>query len=117
MSTTDTLTKTEKIISGLSDGEKLELLKWLAKEVKNGSLDIQNTQNVMGGAACIRETRIPVWLLHQAHRQGVSEAEILNNYPQLTASDLANAWDYVKSHKVEIENAISRNDSTKVAAW
>lgn len=111
MSATDTLIKTEKIIAELSEADKIELLKWLEKEVKNGSAGIEKTENVMGGAACIRQTRIPVWLLEQARQQGVSEAELLNNYPQLTASDLANAWDYVNSHKTEIENAISANDA------
>ncbi len=65
----------------------------------------------MGGAACVRQTRIPVWILEQARRQNISEAELLNNYPQLTASDLANAWNYVNSHNAEIENAISANET------
>lgn len=111
MSATDTLTKTEKIIAKLSESDKVHLLNWLEKEVKHGSAGIEKTENVMGGAACIRQTRIPVWLLEQARRQHVSEAELLNNYPQLTASDLANAWNYVNSHKAEIESAISANES------
>lgn len=111
MNATETLIKTEKIIAELSEADKIQLLKWLEKEVKNGSSGIEKTENVMGGAACIRQTRIPVWLLEQARRQNVSEAELLNNYPQLTASDLANTWDYIDFHLEEIENAISANEN------
>ncbi len=111
MNATNTLTKTEKIISELSENDKIQLLEWLEKEVKNGFSDIVKTENVMSGAACVRHTRIPVWLLEQARRQGVTEAELLQNYPQLTASDLANAWNYVRSHKAEIENAITANEN------
>ncbi len=67
----------------------------------------------MGGAACIRQTRIPVWLLEQARRQGVSEVDLLRNYPHLTANDLANAWDYINAHEGEIEDAIAANETDK----
>ncbi len=111
MNAANTLTKTEQIISELSENDKLQLLEWLEKEVKNGFSDIVKTENVMNGAACIRQTRIPVWLLEQARRQGVTEAELLQNYPQLTASDLANAWNYVRSYQAEIDKAIVANEN------
>ena len=65
----------------------------------------------MGGAACIRQTRIAVWMLEQARRQGVSEANLLLNYPLLTAQDLANAWDYANANIQEIENKITENEA------
>ena len=64
----------------------------------------------MGGAPCIARTRIPVWLLEQARRLGTREAELLRNYPTLTAQDLANAWSYVRSHRAEIEQQIADNE-------
>lgn len=106
-----TLNEAEKVIANLSEADKAQLLRWLEKEVKNGFAGIEKTENVMGGAACIRQTRIPVWLLEQARRQGVSEVDLLRNYPQLTAQDLANAWDYVNFYRAEIENAISANEA------
>lgn len=106
-----TLTEAEKAISTLSESDKAQLLRWLEKEVNNGFSGIEKTENVMGGAACIRQTRIPVWLLEQAREQGVSEVDLLRNYPQLTANDLANAWDYVNSHQAEIEEAINANEA------
>jgi uncharacterized protein (DUF433 family) len=55
-------------------------------------------------------TRIPVWLLEQARRLGVAEAELLRSYPTLRAEDLANAWSYVRSHRQEIEAQIRQNE-------
>jgi uncharacterized protein (DUF433 family) len=65
----------------------------------------------MGGAPCVSRTRIPVWLLEQSRRLGTSEADLLRDYPTLTAQDLANAWAYVRSHRAEIESQITANES------
>jgi uncharacterized protein (DUF433 family) len=111
MNATITLNEAEQAIANLPESDKAQLLRWLEKEVKNNFVGIEKTENVMGGAACIRQTHIPVWMLEQARRQGVSEVDLLRNYPQLFANDLANAWDYVNSHQTEIEEAISANDS------
>ncbi len=111
MDAVNTLTKAESIISELSEADKAQLLRWLEREVGNGCSGIEKNANVMGGAACIRQTRIPVWLLEQARRQGVSEADLLRNYPQLSANDLANAWNYVGLNKTEIEEAIFANEA------
>jgi uncharacterized protein (DUF433 family) len=56
-------------------------------------------------------TRIPVWLLVQAQRLGASEAEILRAYPTLRASDLVNAWAYVRAFRDEIAAQIVENES------
>lgn len=111
MDGTNTLTKAESIISGLSETDKAQLLRWLEKEVGNGFKGIEKNEDVMGGAACVRQTRIPVWLLEQARRQGVSETDLLRNYPQLSANDPANAWDYVGLNNTEIEEAIFANET------
>lgn len=105
------LDEAEKAIANLSESDKAQLLRWLEKDVKNGFAGIEKTENVMGGAACIRQTRIPVWMLEHARRQGVSEVDLLRNYPQLSAQDIANAWDYVNSHQAEIETAIFANET------
>lgn len=46
----------------------------------------------------------------RASKQGVSESDLLRNYPGLTAEDLVNAWDYFESHRSEIENQIAENE-------
>jgi uncharacterized protein (DUF433 family) len=107
---TTTLKNAEMIIAGLSLFEKDKLFKKLSKELKGKFIGIEKTLNVMGGSACIRQTRITVWILENARRKGVSEADLLLNYPSLTANDLANAWDYVSFNLVEIENDIAENE-------
>jgi uncharacterized protein (DUF433 family) len=106
----DATAETEKILSGLSRAEKVQLLQWLVRDLGDAFPGIENTPGVLGGAACIVRTRIPVWLLEQARRLGTSEAELLRNYPGLTAQDLANAWAYVRSHRHEIETQIAESE-------
>jgi uncharacterized protein (DUF433 family) len=46
-----------------------------------------------------------------SYRQmGSSEAELLENYPMLSAQDLVNAWHYAEQHGEEIEGAIARQE-------
>jgi uncharacterized protein (DUF433 family) len=71
---------------------------------------IESVPGVCGGEACVVRTRIPVWVLEQSRRQGISEAELLRSYPTLRAEDLANAWSYVRSHRSEIDRQISENE-------
>ncbi|MBA4183956.1 MAG: DUF433 domain-containing protein [Acidobacteria bacterium] len=111
MNAVNTLKETELAIAGLSKAEKAQLLKWLARDVGDAFPGVEKNQGVMGGAACLRQTRIPVWLLEQARRQGVSEVDLLRNYPGLTAQDLVNAWDYADAHREEIENQIRENEA------
>ena len=93
-------------IMGLSRAEKAQILQWIARDIGDAFPGIEATAGVMGGAACVRYTRIAVWLLEQWRHLGMSDMELLQNYPQLTAEDLANAWAYVRSHRVEIEAEI-----------
>src|ERR1051325_4707967 len=71
---------------------------------------IESRPDVMGGVPCITRTRIPVWLLEQARRLGTSEADLLRDYPTLTVQDLANAWNFVRSHRAEIDVQIEANE-------
>ncbi len=71
---------------------------------------INKTPGVCGGDACVANTRIPVWVLEQARRLGMSDADLLLSYPSLRAEDLTNAWAYVRSHREEIDEAIRQNE-------
>lgn len=71
---------------------------------------IQKTPGVMGGEACIRKTRIPVWLLVSYRCQGASDAHILEGHPDLSAADLVNAFSYADTHFDEIETAIREQE-------
>jgi uncharacterized protein (DUF433 family) len=86
------------------------LLQWVARDLGDVHPGIEKTPGVCGGAACIGATRIPVWVLEQARRSGVSDAELLQDYPDFKAEDLVNAWDYVRAHREEIEEEIRLNE-------
>jgi uncharacterized protein (DUF433 family) len=63
-----------------------------------------------GGDACVRDTRIPVWVLVNYRRLGGGDADLLRNYPSLTPADLEAAWEYAAAHAEEIDRAIRENE-------
>jgi uncharacterized protein (DUF433 family) len=71
---------------------------------------IESTAGVCGGDPRIAGTRIPVWVLEQYRRLGMTEAQLLTSYPGLRAADLVNAWVYVAAHPDEIEEQIRENE-------
>ncbi len=64
-----------------------------------------------GGAPIVTGTRIPVWLLEQARRLGMSEHEQLRAYPTLCGADLAADWAYASEHREEIDSQIAENET------
>jgi uncharacterized protein (DUF433 family) len=100
----------EKRLPELSRAEKAQVLKWLAGDLGGAFAGIEKNEGVLGGEACVVRTRIPVWVLVQAKRSGLSEADLLKNYPSLRAEDLANAWVYARAYPDEIEKAIKENE-------
>jgi uncharacterized protein (DUF433 family) len=79
-------------------------------EGPNGEPLIQKTPDVCGGDACIRNSRIMVWLLVAFKKGGWSEQKLLDNYPDLTPEDLTAAWEYYARYPEEIEEAIRLNE-------
>ena len=107
MNSIDVLKQTEMAIAGLSEDDRKRLF---SKFASNADKGIEKNQNVMGGVACIRQTRIPVWLLYRARQLGLSESAILMSYPGLTATDLVNAWNYADLNQDEIDSEIEANE-------
>ena len=71
---------------------------------------IQKTSGVCGGDACIRDTRVPVWSLVAAQRQGTADADLLHYFvTPLTAADVDAALGYFAQHTEEIEQEIRLN--------
>ena len=87
------------------------VLHLVAQDLSADVPGIESRPEVCGGDPCVAKTRIPVWLLEQSRRLGMSEQEFLYAYPSLRAEDLASAWAYVRSHLVEIESQIHANES------
>jgi uncharacterized protein (DUF433 family) len=71
---------------------------------------IRKTPGVMGGEACVRATRVPVWVLVGYRKLGVSDERLLEFYPALGSADLTAAWAYFNDHTAEIEDALRRNE-------
>lgn len=104
------LQEAEKLLPALSRAEKAQLLQWVIRDLGDAFPGIESKPGISGGEPCIVRTRIPVWVLEQARRLGVTEADILRSYPTLRAEDLIHAWAYVRAHREEIEQQIRENE-------
>lgn len=67
----------------------------------------------MGGDACIRDTRVPVWTLVDYKRQGLSDVELLTAFPGLNTSDLSAAWDYYAAHSQQVDDQRRRHEEAE----
>ncbi|OGG46131.1 MAG: hypothetical protein A3F84_06195 [Candidatus Handelsmanbacteria bacterium RIFCSPLOWO2_12_FULL_64_10] len=106
----NTLEEAEKLLSEMTRAEKAQVLQWVVQDLGDAFPGIESRPEVCGGEPCIVRTRIPVWVLVQARKLGMSEADILRSYPTLRAEDLTNAWAYFRAHKDEIEQQIKENE-------
>jgi uncharacterized protein (DUF433 family) len=94
----------------LTPEEKAQAIQFLPKSLSNFWQGIQNTPGVTSTEACIRKTRIPVWLLVSYRRQSATDAHILEGHPDLSAVDLVNAFSYAEVYPDEIERAIREQE-------
>ncbi len=106
-----TLDEAQQLLTEMSRAEKAQLLRWVVQDLGDAYPGIESLPDVCGGEPCIVRTRIPVWLLVQAHNLGTSEADLLKAYPTLRAEDLANAWAFFRGHREEIEQQILENEA------
>jgi len=65
-----------------------------AKSGTNGR--IRRSPGVMGGDACIRNTRIPVWAIVFLHLNGASWDDVLSAYPALDRDDIQAAIEFAR---------------------
>jgi len=105
-----TLQNLEAELLALTPDEKAQAIQMLAQSLGNSWRGIEKTPGVCGGDACISGTRIPIWVLANARNLGISEAQLLKDYPTLSATDLANAWVYATAYPEEIVIAIRENE-------
>ncbi len=101
----------QRLLPELNQAEKAQVLQWVARELGDAFPGVESNPDVCGGEPCIVRTRIPVWVLVQAKRQGATDAALLRNYPTLRAEDLASAWAYARAHSDEIEREITENEA------
>ncbi|RJP57066.1 MAG: DUF433 domain-containing protein [Deltaproteobacteria bacterium] len=106
----NTIQEAEKLLAAMTRAEKAQLLQWVVRDLGDAFPGIESKPDVCGGEPCIVRTRIPVWVLVQSRRLGISEADLLRSYPTLRAEDLANAWAYYRTHRDEIQQQIRENE-------
>jgi uncharacterized protein (DUF433 family) len=104
-----TLQELEHQLLSLSLSDQAAVVQSLTQALSIGGKGITKTPGVCGGAACIAGTRIAVWLLVEAQQLRITEAQLLQDYPHITAADLVNAWAYATAHPEEIAAAILAN--------
>ena len=90
----------------LPKGDQIRLLSLVALEVADAYPGVDFQHTICEGSARIIRTRIPVWLLEAMRRE---DAELLADYPSLVAEDLANAWNYARSHREEMDRETAAN--------
>jgi uncharacterized protein (DUF433 family) len=100
----------ERLLTTMTRAEKAQILQWVVRDLGDVFPGIEGNPDICGGEPCIVRTRIPVWVLVQSRRLGLSEADLLRAYPTLRAEDLANAWAYLRTHREEIEQQIRMNE-------
>lgn len=104
------LQEATELIARMTPAEKAQLLQWVVRDLGDAFPGIESRPGICGGEPCIIRTRIPVWILEQARRQGVGESDLLRSYPSITAGDLANAWAFVRRYSAEIDLQIRENE-------
>lgn len=94
----------------ISLADRVAIIQRLTKNLTKSGKGITKTAGVWGGEACIAGTRIAVWLLVEAQQLGITEAQLLQDYPHITAADLVNAWTYAEAYPEEIAVVILANN-------
>ena len=103
------LKELEKQLLALTPGEKNQAIQLLVQSLSNTWQGIEKTAGVWCDAR-IAKTRIPILSLVNYRLMGANDVRILQDFPHLSAADLAKAWAYAEGHPEEIEAAIARNE-------
>jgi len=106
-----TLQELQTQLQALTPTEKADAIQILTQTLSSRSLGITKMPGVMGGDACITNTRLPVWLFVSLRAQGTTDAALLEAYPHLTAADLVNVWAYADAHPEEIATALQEQEA------
>ena len=96
----------EALLGSNTDGIAIRLENGVVRieQVDNLIDPVRSSPGLMGGDACIRNTRIPVWLIVRLKQLGFSDDKIIANYPILTASDLIATWDFYATNSERVES-------------
>ncbi len=105
-----TLKDLEAQLLALTPAEKQRIIQLLTQSLVTAPADAAKPVSSGAGEARIGDTKIAIWELVNAKELGCSDADLLQIYPQLTALDLANAWDYAEANADEISRTLQEID-------
>ncbi len=71
---------------------------------------ISRKKGVCGGRSVINGTRIPVWSIIKWYKLGMPVEDIIREFPQLTPSQIHDAFSYYYDNQDEIEKDIVENE-------
>lgn len=94
-------------------------MKYLKEVVSYGTHDekinnapyISKQKCVCGGKSVIEGTRIPVWSIIKWYKVGMPVEDIIREFPQLTPSQIHDAFSYYYDNQEEIEKDIVENEA------
>lgn len=72
--------------------------------------NIEKVPDRCGGRAVVGGTRIRVSLIVALHRQGLSAADLVSQYPHLRRADIYDALAYAEDHPDEIAADLAADD-------
>ena len=84
-------------------------MRTIVKEKKH--FYIVSNKEICGGSPIIKNTRITVWSIIKWYKIGFSIEEILREFPQLTPSQIHDAFSYYYDNKESIEKEIEENEN------
>ncbi len=105
-----TLKDLESQLLALTPAEKERVIQLLTQSLASDRAEIAKPVEIGGGEARIGNTQIAVWELVNAKELGCNDDVLLQIYPQLTALDLANAWEYAEANADEISRTLQEID-------
>jgi uncharacterized protein (DUF433 family) len=105
-----TLKDLESQLLALTPAEKERVIQLLTHSLVIAPAEVAKPVESSAGEARIGDTQIAVWELVNAKELGCSDADLLQIYPQLTALDLATAWEYAEANAEEISRTLQEID-------
>ena len=71
---------------------------------------ISKQKGVCGGKSVVEGTRIPIWSIIKWYKVGLSVEDIIREFPQLTPSQIHDAFSYYYDNQEAVEREIEKNE-------
>lgn len=71
---------------------------------------VYRRKDVCGGRSIVAGTRIPVWSLIKWYKLGMTVEDVMREFPQLSPSQVHDAFSFYYDNQDEIEKDIAENE-------